>query len=501
MAGPVYRYDPKSKSSIRLPKEFDGHLFIYEWMRNWIQTTKLGTEGPAVTPFLPDWNFRRPVDMKLGPDGALYIIEYGDKWWENTDSRIARIVYRRGNRAPKAMLAADVSAGKAPLKVAISAAQSFDPDGDALKYKWSDGSMESTWNQAINKPGVHQISVTVTDPNGAKSTATQTIHVGNARPEVTFQSPAHGSFFDWQQKLTYKLAVSDAETKQIDGNLVALQGEFRNRRYLTDEDTELATPGLALMQKSTCFACHISDTLSAGPSYELVAEKYADEDGAAARLAEKVLKGGVGAWGQQPMPPHPQHTLEQTRLMVDWILSLNDNTASTPHRGLSGAYAAPAQPKIRVNEGVLVLTAGYTDAGAEDMPPLRGEKTIVLHSRRKKAALYDANYGMQYVEQVEGEKGIIGHFQNGDAIVFRELNLAEVSKIIVRAGGIDGTGRLELRAGSAKGKLLAAVKVKFTGDGEFVELPAKLKTRDLTDVWVIAKTKGVLGLNWIEFQK
>ena len=56
----------------------------------------------------------------------------------------------------------------------------------------------------------------------------------------------------------------------------------------------------------------------------------------------------------------------------------------------------------------------------------------------------------------------------------------------MRAGGIDGTGRLELRAGSAKDKLLAAVKVKSTGDGEFVELPAKLKTNDLTDVWVIA---------------
>ena len=48
---------------------------------------------------------------------------------------------------------------------------------------------------------------------------------------------------------------------------------------------------------------------------------------------------------------------------------------------------------------------------------------------------------------------------------------------------------------------MVAVKVKFTGDGEFVELPAKLKPSDLTDVWVIAKTKGVLGLNWIEFQK
>ena len=318
---------------------------------------------------------------------------------------------------------------------------------------------------------------------------------------VAFQSPAHGSFFDWKEKLKYDLKVTDAETQKIDANLVALQGEFRNRRYLTDEDAELSTPGLALMRKSTCFACHISDAPSAGPSYELVAKKYADDPNAGAHLADKVLKGGVGVWGQQPMPPHPQHTLEQTRLMVDWILSLNDNTASTPRRGLSGTYVAPDQPKIRVNEGVLVLTAGYTDAGAEGLPPLRGEQTIVLHSRRKKAALYDANYGMQYVEQVEGEKGIIGHFQNGDAIVFRELNLVGVSKILVRAGGIEGTGRFELRAGSAKGKLLAAVKVKETGNAEFVELPAQLKTKTFTDVWVIAKTKGVLGLNWIEFQK
>ena len=148
-----------------------------------------------------------------------------------------------------------------------------------------------------------------------------------------------------------------------------------------------------------------------------------------------------------------------------------------------------------------MLTAGYTDAGAQGMPPLRGESTIVLHSRRKKAALYDANYGMQYVEQVEGEISIIGHFQNGDAIVFRELNLADVSKVLVRAGGIDGAGRFELRAGSVKGKLLAAVKVKESGNAEFTELPAKLKAKGLTDVWVIAKTKGVLGLNWIEFQK
>ena len=501
MAGPVYHYDAKSKSPIRLPKELDGHLFIYEWMRNWIQVSKLGSDGPTVKPFLPDWNFRRPVDMKLGLDGALYLIEYGDKWWENADSRIARIVYRRGNRAPAAVVVADVSAGKHPLKVTLDAGGSIDPDGDTLKYTWGNGKTGSKQVLNFSKPGTYQVSVTAVDDSGAKSTATQSIQVGNARPQVSFSSPSHGSFFDWKDKLKYELKVSDAETANIDGNLVSLQGEFRNRRYLTDTDAELSTPGLAMMRKSTCFACHISDAPSAGPAYELVAKKYANDNQAPESLALKVLKGGVGVWGQQPMPPHPQHTIEQTRLMVDWILSLNKNNASTPRRGMAGIYTAPAKRKNRVDEGVLVLTAGYTDAGAAGAPPLRGEATIVLHSRRKKAALYDVNHGMQYVEQVEGEKGIIGHFENGDAIIFRELNLSGIKNVIVRAGGLSKSGRFELRKGSPKGSLLASIKVKETGAGEFQELPAQLKAGGLTDVCVVAKTKGVLGLNWIEFQE
>ena len=69
-------------------------------------------------------------------------------------------------------------------------------------------------------------------------------------------------------------------------------------------------------------------------------------------------------------------------------------------------------------------------------------------------------------------------------------------------GGIDKGGRFELRQGSPKGKLLASVKVKPTGEGEFLELPTKLKNaKSLTDVCVVAKTKGVLGLNWIEFKE
>jgi hypothetical protein len=184
-------------------------------------------------------------------------------------------------------------------------------------------------------------------------------------------------------------------------------------------------------------------------------------------------------------------------------LSLAKNTASTPRRGTGGVYTAPAQPDGRVKEGVLLLTAGYTDAGAEGALPLRGESTIVLHSRRKKAALYDVNHGMQYIEEVEGENGLVGLFENGDYIIFRDLNLSGIKKILVRAGNLTkGAARFELRQGSPTGWLLASVNVKPTGAGEFVEIPVQLKNaKSLTDVCVVAKTKGVIGLNWIEFGK
>ena len=208
------------------------------------------------------------------------------------------------------------------------------------------------------------------------------------------------------------------------------------------------------------------------------------------------------------MPPHPQHNPGEAREMVAWILSLKDESSRAPRPGAAGTWTAPPQPKegARADQGVLLLTAGYTDAGAENAPPLRGESTLVLHSRRKKAALYDAADGMEYVEQVEGEKGILGHFGDGDSIVWRGLNLTGISKILVRAGSLnERPGRVELRGGTPDGKLLAQVNAPVTGEGEFAEIPANVQgSPKLVDVCLVARfdePEGqVLGVNWVEFR-
>jgi cytochrome c len=78
----------------------------------------------------------------------------------------------------------------------------------------------------------------------------------------------------------------------------------------------------ALMQKDGCAACHAIDKKIVGPAYQDVAAKYKGDAGAAAKLVEKVKKGGYGVWGETPMPPNPQASDADIKSLVDWILTL-----------------------------------------------------------------------------------------------------------------------------------------------------------------------------------
>jgi cytochrome c len=77
-----------------------------------------------------------------------------------------------------------------------------------------------------------------------------------------------------------------------------------------------------LMKASGCLACHAADKKLVGPAYKEVAAKYKDDKDAAAKLAEKVKKGGAGNWGQVPMPPNPNLKDDDVKLMVEYVLSL-----------------------------------------------------------------------------------------------------------------------------------------------------------------------------------
>ncbi|HNW62441.1 MAG TPA: c-type cytochrome [Piscinibacter sp.] len=78
----------------------------------------------------------------------------------------------------------------------------------------------------------------------------------------------------------------------------------------------------ALAKAKNCLACHATDKKVLGPSYKEVAAKYAGQKDAADKLAAKVIKGGVGVWGQIPMPANAQVNEAESKKLVAWILSL-----------------------------------------------------------------------------------------------------------------------------------------------------------------------------------
>lgn len=80
--------------------------------------------------------------------------------------------------------------------------------------------------------------------------------------------------------------------------------------------------GKALIEASDCRTCHKDDAKLIGPAYQEVAKKYENNEANVKMLAEKIIKGGQGNWGEIPMAGHPNVSEEDASAMVEYILSM-----------------------------------------------------------------------------------------------------------------------------------------------------------------------------------
>ena len=199
-AGPVYYFDDYPDSPHKLPKSMDGRLLIFDWTSAWLRALQIDEDGNLVAndPWLSKHFFVHPIDLEMGINGEVWMLEYGSAWYDGSDGKLKRITY-----------------SEEPLRIEI-------PESD---------------------------------------------------PRMTGLDPAH--------------------------------------------------PGSKLISETTCLACHMTKQKSIGPTYLDVAKKYkADAANAREQLAKKIISGGAGNWGEAPMPPHPQHNIEETLQMVDAILKM-----------------------------------------------------------------------------------------------------------------------------------------------------------------------------------
>ncbi len=529
-AGPVFYWQESFERTNGFPKHFDRSLLFWDWQRPFIKWARLdahsdlaGIESFAPTAFVAANTedqlkkqkalvdngatvLRRPVDATFGPDGCLYLLDYGETWGANRDSALYKISYLRGNLPPVAKLALSASAGPAPLKTTLSAKGSRDPDGGKLRFAWKlqpgDKQLGEGEELAVEiaTPGNFTIELTVKDDQGASVTRGVPIVIGNHAPAVRFVSPLDGDFFTPGGKVDFKVAVQDAE----DGASEAKPVEFGARTLVTstflaaDGKAAAVDPGLSLMRQSDCLNCHAMETPLVGPAFLAIADKYRKQPDAPELLNQKVRLGGSGVWGQIPMLAHPQHTEDEVAIMLRWLLALEKGKGGpTLSRGLDGQVTAPKDGK----PGTLLLEATYTDLGAGPAGSLSGKGTVTLRHRRLEAESAEVDGGKKAGK-------VVGSTNHGATLKFTGLNLANSKGITILAstGGAKGS-QVEVRLDSPTGPLLATVDITFTGDwNKLVENKAPLgPSTGRHDVYLVLtnpkKGGGLMNIDWVQFDR
>jgi cytochrome c len=87
-----------------MPDYYHGKFFIYDWIRGWIKAVTLQPNGDfdKMEPFMPSTKLNALIDMEVGPDGKIYMLEYGSGWFsKNPDAALSRIDYNPGELKAK----------------------------------------------------------------------------------------------------------------------------------------------------------------------------------------------------------------------------------------------------------------------------------------------------------------------------------------------------------------------------------------------------------------
>jgi cytochrome c len=483
VGGPVFHQSNFKGADRPFPGYYEGKWLAADLSRGWIMAISMKENGDykSMEKFLPSYQPIEPIDIKFGPGGDLYVLEYGSNWFRKSDNaKLVRIEYNSGNRTPVVNASASVIGGAAPLKVTLSSAGTVDYDGDKLKYEWKvkpvAGGAEQTFTEAnpfvtLTNPGAYTATLKVTDPSGAGNTKSVNITVGNEPPRVDLTIAGNKTFFFPGQPFKYAVTVADKEDGKIDPRQVAVSinyvsegfdlAEVIQQQRSVDASTQFAVAKV-LMAKSDCKNCHNVDTKSVGPMFTAIADKYKNKVAwALDSLPKKVRGGGVGVWGDVAMPAHPGISLNDAHTIVNYILSITDKNIST--LPLAGSYTQQL-PATDNGKGKLIIRAAYTDKGAGAVPALTNEKTVILRSPQLGPGdadmISNANKKLQTMAAVSltVEPKTKGYFG------YKDIDLTGVKQIAILSTanpsqGFAG-GTMEIHIDSPDGVILGTANIK-----------------------------------------
>jgi len=333
MAGPVYHFNPARKYNL-LEKSDDATLLTYDWMRGKIWKVKLGgnEECGTIEPLVD--SLMHPMDLEMGTDGSVWLLEYGTDWYFNRNGRIRLLRPATGNHPPVVAVASVGDTRTATVS---------DPDGDAISVEWwlTEGADErrigSGLSVAHDGKGL-ELRAVATDSKGAVAVAGISLVPEVAIPPLQLEfTGAHESFgFGEAVKFVVK-GDAAADRVNVRARYIPPTGHDAGSAQLPPEIEKLVV-------SKQCFACHQLESVTVGPPFVSVALKYRDDPNAVAHLTEKLRTGGGGVWGSVPMPPQVSLADSERDRIVRAILSLSEGIAEI--RGSNeGSLVLPPRPE------------------------------------------------------------------------------------------------------------------------------------------------------------
>jgi uncharacterized repeat protein (TIGR01451 family) len=195
------------------PAAYNGALFFSDYSRDCIWVMFKGASGDpdptTVAAFVQ--GAANPVDVKIGPDGKLYYVDFDG-------GRIVRVEYTGTNQPPVANASANTTSGPAPLAVSFSSAGSSDPEGGPLSYAWDlDGDSQFDDSTAANPSytygvGTYTATLRVTDNQGASATSPAiTINASNTAPTPSITAPSPSLTWKVGDLISFSGSASDQQ--------------------------------------------------------------------------------------------------------------------------------------------------------------------------------------------------------------------------------------------------------------------------------------------------
>ncbi|MFD1046556.1 carbohydrate-binding protein, partial [Kibdelosporangium lantanae] len=508
MGGPVYRYDANLNSPVKFPQSLNGRFFAGEYGRRWIKAIEVTSGGGVGDIGAFPWTGTQVMDMAFGPDGALYVLDYGTG---ANDQALWRIEYIGGtNRNPVAVANANKTSGQAPLAVTFSSAGSNDPEGGALTYSWAfgDGSTSTAANPShtYTANGNYTATLTVRDPQGLTGSANVLISVGNTAPTVTLQSPLDGQLFSFGDTVPFQVSASDPEDGTVDCSKVKVT-------YLLGHDSHSH-------QITSANGCSGSIPVPVDGEHDPSANIYGVFD------AEYTDKGGLTTHDIHKLQPRhrqgehfsaqsggvqlAQHAGAEGGATVGFIDN-GDWVSFTPYN-LRNAVSFTAQVSSGGPGGTLELRAGsatgtllgsaaVVNTGSWDtfatvsgnlgsLPTATTSLFLVFKGVTGQGNLFDVDSftintnsggttrsaegeaftstgGVQAAAHTGASGGqTAGFIENGDWVGYSQVSTVGAKGFTARISSAGAGGTLTVRSGSQTGPVLGSVTVPVTGGWE-----------------------------------